>query len=485
VIDRETGNRKRKPMRVYWLVLPLTAVIFGSGCASLQTTTKEGVRFVQSQKIYVDCPVDSVNLAPDLQTALAENGFNVTDSPNLTRYNVTLAYKAYRDVFHWAFHSMNVKVTDLYSGQVIWSTHLGDSQFESARTFIRRVATKMRESLLSEDVVQTAESIERAEINVADFKKYLETNADELDEIEGIWSNFENTYKVAIKRKEGGRFIASILESEVAGWTVGEVKAEFSETAYDGMYSTKYFLAGKLKVGTTSEIDGRGMLQIPVITPAGSNFNVSFLKNYPPLSRDQSSAPAKSVAESPSKYDDYLQAVVVVRTPSGTGSGFFVSSDGILLTNEHVVGDDRTVSIKLRGGELLMGYVVATDVKRDLALITVRGKKVPWLSLAENNDADIGDSVVAIGTPLGELDWTVTKGIVSAYRENPSGVAVVQTDAALNRGNSGGPLISEKTGRVVGVNTYGFGKANIGLNFAVSAQEVKDAFSRQLSGNRK
>jgi len=191
-------------------------------------------------------------------------------------------------------------------------------------------------------------------------------------------------------------------------------------------------------------------------------------------------------------YEDQLNSVVRIKSSRGYGSGFFVTSDGLIVTNYHVVGTDRRVKIKLRTQkQIIYGRVVATDQKRDLALVSVYGQDFQWLRLGTTNDTIIGEEVIAIGAP-NNLEWTVTKGVVSAIRDwNRAGkngrrskVRVVQTDAALNIGNSGGPLISDQDQTVVGVNTFGLNKdITEGLAFAVSPEEVLKAFGGYLPRN--
>jgi endonuclease YncB( thermonuclease family) len=195
---------------------------------------------------------------------------------------------------------------------------------------------------------------------------------------------------------------------------------------------------------------------------------------------DEKPVPPWSVADeapkaSPAKFDDLLNCVVVVETGSSIGSGFFVSSAGLIVTNYHVVEHSRTgaVDVKTRDSRTMRGKVVRTDPARDLALIQVDGSGFPYLRLTV--DADIGSEVLAIGAPL-DLEWSMTKGIVSGFR-NDNGVADVQTDAAINPGNSGGPLILVQSGKVIGVNTWKVVKVGVtGLNFAVSTKEILKAF---------
>jgi S1-C subfamily serine protease len=195
-----------------------------------------------------------------------------------------------------------------------------------------------------------------------------------------------------------------------------------------------------------------------------------------PASRD---GVAHAYARPSSPYDRFLDAVVVVSTPAGIGSGFFVSSDGYIVTNRHVIGDRATASVKIRSGPSLTAATVAASPEKDLALLKISGDGFRRLELSTGADAGVGREVIAIGTPQ-ELSWSVSKGIVSAVRDQRK-VRLIQTDAAVNAGNSGGPLIELSSGKVIGVNTLGFKKSVAeGLNFAVSAEDVRMTFGRYL-----
>lgn len=178
----------------------------------------------------------------------------------------------------------------------------------------------------------------------------------------------------------------------------------------------------------------------------------------------------------PSKYDEFLKCVVIVTSSSGTGSGFLITRNGYIITNYHVLSDfDNSVSIKTFDGEILLGKIISIERQRDLALIKVSGDNWNWLRLADDSEIKLGEDVIAVGAPFG-LDWSISKGIVSAVR-NDDGVSIIQTDTSINSGNSGGPLISLSTGKVYGVNSYGFIKDLAeGLNFAISASEILKAF---------
>ncbi|MFN0262878.1 Do family serine endopeptidase [Tepidamorphus sp. 3E244] len=165
------------------------------------------------------------------------------------------------------------------------------------------------------------------------------------------------------------------------------------------------------------------------------------------------------------------------RFATAQGSGFFITDDGYLVTNNHVVSKASEVSVRMSNGEELDAEVVGTDPKTDLALLKVEGReKFPFVKFAQN-DVRVGDWVIAVGNPFG-LGGSVTAGIISARgRDIGAGPYddFIQIDAPVNRGNSGGPAFNLK-GEVVGVNTAIFSPSggNVGIAFAIPASTTKD-----------
>jgi S1-C subfamily serine protease len=153
------------------------------------------------------------------------------------------------------------------------------------------------------------------------------------------------------------------------------------------------------------------------------------------------------------------------------GSGFFVSADGEIVTNHHVIKDAHSAIVKLSNGAIFpVSGVLADDSERDLAVIKVNGKNLPFLSLGDLDKVHVGDHVVAIGSPLG-LEGTVSDGIVSAMRD-VNNKKWIQTSAPVSHGNSGGPLL-DMGNHVVGVVTAGVNpELGQNLNFAVPCSEV-------------
>ena len=175
----------------------------------------------------------------------------------------------------------------------------------------------------------------------------------------------------------------------------------------------------------------------------------------------------------------YMQRV------EGLGSGFLVSADGLVITNQHVVAGADSIVVTLRDGRDFQARVLGEDARTDIAVVKIEGAGFPVAAVGRSADLEIGDWVVAIGNPygyvLGNSEPSVTAGVVSAVRRSilPSDdqpglyVDMIQTDAAINPGNSGGPLVNA-TGAVVGVNSFILTQSggNVGLGFAIPIERA-------------
>ncbi|MFZ0033382.1 MAG: DegQ family serine endoprotease [Sedimentisphaerales bacterium] len=169
------------------------------------------------------------------------------------------------------------------------------------------------------------------------------------------------------------------------------------------------------------------------------------------------------------------------------GSGFIVSSDGYILTNNHLVGEANDVQVKLADGRELKAKVIGSDPESEVAVIKIDADKLPTLEMADSDALEVGEWVLAIGNPFG-LSHTVTAGIVSAKGRSGLQLAeyenYIQTDAAINPGNSGGPLIN-LDGKVVGINTAILGPGgNIGIGFAIPINMAKYIYAQMAEGRK-
>jgi len=178
------------------------------------------------------------------------------------------------------------------------------------------------------------------------------------------------------------------------------------------------------------------------------------------------------------------------RDQMAMGSGFIISSDGYIVTNNHVVEGADSVIVRLSDRREFEAEVVGTDPRSDLALLRVEATGLPVVTLASGGDLEVGEWVLAIGSPFG-LDYSVSAGIVSAMgrslptENNENYVPFIQTDVAINPGNSGGPLFNLK-GEVVGVNSQIFTRSggSIGLSFAIPVSVVRNVVDQLKENGR-
>lgn len=161
----------------------------------------------------------------------------------------------------------------------------------------------------------------------------------------------------------------------------------------------------------------------------------------------------------------------------GQGSGFLISEDGMIITNNHVIQDTSEINVILNDGREFPGKVIGKDPNTDVALIKIDAKGLPFLSLGDSGSLEVGQWVIAIGNPFG-LQASLTVGVVSAKGRSNLDIAriedFIQTDAAINQGNSGGPLI-DLDGKVIGINTAIASNSGgyMGIGFAIPSNIAK------------
>jgi len=172
----------------------------------------------------------------------------------------------------------------------------------------------------------------------------------------------------------------------------------------------------------------------------------------------------------------------------GLGSGVIVHEKGYILTNNHVIKEADTMVVTLADGRTANATVVGSDPDTDLAVLQIKLDKLPVITLGASQKLRVGDVVLAIGNPFG-LDKTVTQGIVSAMERTGADIGIlenlIQTDAAMNAGNSGGALI-DSFGHLVGINTaiYSRSGGNQGIGFAIPIDQARDIMNKLIEGKR-
>ncbi|MBW6521447.1 MAG: DegQ family serine endoprotease [Desulfoarculaceae bacterium] len=218
-----------------------------------------------------------------------------------------------------------------------------------------------------------------------------------------------------------------------------------------------------VRVDKTSE-------KVPSLTDRFEPFDDPFFKHFFGPSFKHPSIP-----QSPDRFQS-----------QAAGSGFLISADGYILTNNHVIDGADKITVRMEGGQELEGKVIGADPQSDVALIKISdGLKLPYLPLGDSDELEVGEWVIAIGSPFG-LDRTVTVGVVSAKGRSRMGINeyenFIQTDAAINPGNSGGPLLNIH-GEVIGINTAIFSRSGgyMGIGFAIPVNMAKTVKGQLLT----
>jgi serine protease Do len=230
--------------------------------------------------------------------------------------------------------------------------------------------------------------------------------------------------------------------------------------------------------------------------PATPSFSALAKRVEPAVvSIDTKSAASEPVAKAtpaPGASDDimdFFRRQMQSRPIYAVGSGFIVDKAGYIVTNNHVIDDATRITVKLDSGEEFVAKVLGTDEETDLAVLKIdAGRELPFVSFGDSDKAEVGDWVIAIGSPFG-LTKSVTAGIISqTLRETPGSSAFqkfIQTDAAINRGNSGGPLVN-MNGEVIGVNSQiatSTGDSN-GVGFALPSREASYVYDQIVKNGK-
>lgn len=177
--------------------------------------------------------------------------------------------------------------------------------------------------------------------------------------------------------------------------------------------------------------------------------------------------------------DDVLQSVVSVKTNLGQGSGAIINTKGYVVTNVHVISGASAVRVQTYSGKTYDASAIAGyDENADIAVLKIDAPDLKALDFGNSDEVKVGEKVIAAGNPAG-LAFTVTEGIVSAFRTGQNNIKYIQTDVPINPGNSGGPLINAK-GEIIGINNFKVGGFE-GLGFAISSNNVKSVVDRIIS----
>lgn len=267
-------------------------------------------------------------------------------------------------------------------------------------------------------------------------------------------------------------------------------------------FSGNYFLSGNRLVAATPDLNSSSQViaqtppTIAALPTHGTNFVTAVVERVGPavVRIDASRTVTSRIPQTFNnpRLRDFFGAELPnqpqQRVQRGTGSGFIISSDGMILTNAHVVDGADTVNVTLKDGRSFAGKVTGTDPITDVAVIKIQANNLPTAPVGDSNQLKPGEWAIAIGNPLG-LDNTVTTGIISATGRSSAQVGVsdkrvefIQTDAAINPGNSGGPLLNA-SGQVIGMNTAIIQRAQ-GLGFAIPINTAQRIANELIANGR-
>ena len=291
-------------------------------------------------------------------------------------------------------------------------------------------------------------------------------NENDIYETAGYDFNAQRIVKNKTKKKSSGKTIALFLSCVLVGGIAGA-------------FSTGYILSQKniFEASSSYQNDTNFGYSTDYASTITNSSNMSINNIYETYKNAVVGVASKVIL--PDKYGQASKTL-------SSGTGFIISTDGYIITNNHVVEGASNVIVTLYDAQNYDAKIIGTDAKNDVALLKIEAKNLSTVKLGNSDNISVGETVIAIGNPLGELTYTVTSGIVSAENrevsESETSINMFQTDLAINPGNSGGPVFNLR-GEVVGISTAKYSASSIeGIGFAIP---INDAISvaNQLKEN--
>lgn len=313
-------------------------------------------------------------------------------------------------------------------------------------------------------------SVESTTETEQSLKTYFDNN--KIDLIEGIYKSYlndqNNYYKLGIV-KAGDKFKVIIIESDLKQWKPGEVKAYCEQSSIKGFYSVKWLMGNKTPIETFAAIENDAILSIELKNRENEKVQEKFVKMYPPVTRTSSIKSDNSKA---------------------SGSGFFISTNGIVATNSHVIENANKIELTIANEFGTFTYnakILLNDNKNDVALIQVDDAKFKSLSTipySMQDKADVGEKVFTIGYPLNDImgaNYKVTDGIISSKSGLADDLRYYQISVPVQPGNSGGPLFN-KDGNIVGLTSGRLNGPAIGtkvenVNYAIKVSYLLNLYN--------
>ena len=304
------------------------------------------------------------------------------------------------------------------------------------------------------------------------IKSYLSTK--KIDPIEGIYKSYQNDgmpyYKLGII-KINGIYKAVIIETELTYWKKGELKATFEQSSMKGLYSTKWYMGNKTAYETFASMDNEALLSVELIKnqQTGEKSKDNFIKMFPVSGNNLTFKKDNS---------------------KSSGSGFFMTTDGIIATNAHVVEESTNIEVIVSneiGTFTYKAKVLLADAKNDVALLKIEDEKFKGLNsipYGVTENSDVGSKVFTIGYPLSDVmgsNYKVTDGIISSKSGIADDVRYYQISVPIQPGSSGGPLFN-KEGNIIGITSARLNSKAVGtqienVNYAIKSSYLLNLYN--------
>lgn len=370
------------------------------------------------------------------------------------------------------------------TGAVVWTLKQGRKKaLREALSDFDSYKYKFDESKTVEaSTIRNLPNVESTGETETSIIEYFDKNI--IDEIEGIYKSYQSEqlgyYKIGIK-KYGSKYKAIIIESDLKYWKTGEVKAVFETSSMKGFYSTKWYMGNKTPFETFALLENSALLSVELKdATTGEKRTGKFIKMYPSTN---------------------VNTTTTINGIKATGSGFVISTDGIIATNAHVIEGADRIEISLQnefGSKTYTVTVLLKDESNDVALLKIEDaefKGFNTLPFSILQTTEIGEDVFTIGYPMSSLmgdNYKVTNGIVSSNTGLKDDVRFIQITTPIQPGNSGGPLFN-KDGNVVGLTTSKLNEKAVGtsmenVNYAIKATYLINIYNmlpnkKQLTSN--
>ena len=334
------------------------------------------------------------------------------------------------------------------------------------------------EKTIAKELEKALPTLEMTGLTEEFIKKYLSEN--KLDPIEGIYKSYQSDgvpyYKIGVI-KSGDKYKAVIIETELSYWRAGELKAVFEPSSMKGFYSVKWYMGNKTPFETFGSMDNEALLSIEFKDQqSGEKKQDKFIKMFPAISGD---------------------AVLKKDNSKASGSGFFITTNGVIATNAHVVEGATNIEVTVSNDVGSFNYktkVLLMDSKNDVALLQIDDQKFKGLTsipygIVENSD--VGSKVFTIGYPLNDVmgtNYKVTDGIISSKTGIADDVRYYQISVPIQPGNSGGPLFN-KEGNVIGITSARLNSKSVGtqvenVNYAIKSSYLLNLYNMLPNSTR-